>query len=126
MAHKTLIGGTAYEISGGKTLVGGTAYSIDKGKTLVGGTAYEISFGAPLISFKIKGMGVSEKTYTAEEGMTWGEFITSKYNDGNIYLSTSSKTKDWVMYTGEWSVGGLAGTQDKTTVIRDGTTYTLG
>lgn len=44
MAHKTLIGGTAYEISGGKTLVGGTAYSIDKGKALIGGTAYEIGF----------------------------------------------------------------------------------
>ena len=28
MAHKTLIGGTAYEIKGGKTLVGGTAYDI--------------------------------------------------------------------------------------------------
>ena len=48
MAHKTLIGGTAYEISGGKTLVNGTAYSIDKGKTLVGGTAYEVGF-APTI-----------------------------------------------------------------------------
>jgi len=47
MAQKTLIGGTAYEISGGKTLVGGTAYSIDKGKTLVGGTAYEIPFVQP-------------------------------------------------------------------------------
>lgn len=45
MGHKTLIGGTAYEISGGKTLVNGTAYSIDKGKTLVGGTAYEVGFG---------------------------------------------------------------------------------
>lgn len=44
MAHKTLIDGTAYEISGGKTLVNGTAYSIDKGKTLVGGTAYEVGF----------------------------------------------------------------------------------
>lgn len=44
MAHKTLIGGTAYEISGGKTLVNGTAYSIDKGKTLVDGTAYEVGF----------------------------------------------------------------------------------
>lgn len=44
MAHKTLVGGTAYEISGGKTLVGGTAYSIKNGKTLVGGTAYDISF----------------------------------------------------------------------------------
>lgn len=44
MAHKTLIGGTAYEIKGGKTLVGGTAYEIKGGKTLVGGTAYDISF----------------------------------------------------------------------------------
>lgn len=44
MAHKTLIGGTAYEIDGGKTLIGGTSYEIDKGKTLVGGTAYEVGF----------------------------------------------------------------------------------
>ena len=53
MAHKTLIGGTAYEISGGKTLVDGTAYSIDKGKTLVGGTAYEVGF-AEMATVKIQ------------------------------------------------------------------------
>lgn len=46
MAHKTMIDGAVYEISGGKTLVNGTAYSIDKGKTLVGGTAYEVGFGS--------------------------------------------------------------------------------
>ena len=44
MAHKTLIGGTAYEIGGGKTLINGTGYSNDKGKTLVGGTGYELGF----------------------------------------------------------------------------------
>ena len=44
MGHKTLIGGTVYEISGGKTLVGGTAYGISGGKTLVGGTAHSIAF----------------------------------------------------------------------------------
>lgn len=44
MAHKTLVGGTAYEISGGKTLIDGTGYEISKGKTLVGGTAYEVGF----------------------------------------------------------------------------------
>lgn len=49
MAHKTLIGGTAYEISGGKTLVNGTAYKIDKGRTLVSGTGYDISFGLPAV-----------------------------------------------------------------------------
>lgn len=44
MAHKTLIGGTAHKISGGKTLIGGTVYSIAGGKTLIDGTAYYISF----------------------------------------------------------------------------------
>ena len=48
MAHKTLIGGTAYEIKGGKTLVGGTAYSIKGGKTIVGGTVHEVGFGIPI------------------------------------------------------------------------------
>ena len=47
MGHKTLIGGTAYEIKGGKTLIGGTAYDIKSGKTLIGGTGYNISFAPP-------------------------------------------------------------------------------
>lgn len=57
MAHKTLVGGTAYEISGGKTLVGGTAYSIKNGKTLVGGTAYEIGFRPEMATITITGSG---------------------------------------------------------------------
>lgn len=46
MAHKTLVGGTAYNISGGKSMVSGTAYNIKGGKTLVGGTGYNIGFGS--------------------------------------------------------------------------------
>lgn len=46
MGHKTLIGGTAYDIKGGKTLINGTAYDIKKGVTLIDGTGYDISFGA--------------------------------------------------------------------------------
>lgn len=46
MAHKTLIGGTAYNISSGKSLVSGTTYSIKGGKTLIGGTGYSINFGS--------------------------------------------------------------------------------
>lgn len=42
--HKTLIGGTAYEVKGGKCLVNGVAYSIKKGRTLIGGTGYDITF----------------------------------------------------------------------------------
>ena len=45
MAHKALIGGTAYEITGGKTLIDGTGYSISGGKTLVDGTGYDVGFG---------------------------------------------------------------------------------
>lgn len=48
MAHKTLIGGTAYEIGGGKTLIGGTAYAIKGGKTMVDGTVRNISFATQI------------------------------------------------------------------------------
>lgn len=54
MAHKALIGGTAYGILGGRTLIGGTGYGISKGRTLVGGTGYDIAFpvqGTPLSDF---------------------------------------------------------------------------
>ena len=47
MAHKTLVGGTAYDITGGKTLVEGTSYSVKNGKVLVGSTEYDISFLLP-------------------------------------------------------------------------------
>lgn len=76
MAHKTLIGGTAYEISGGKTLVGGTAYEIKNGKTLVGGTAYEISFGIPII---ISGTGFSNNMWGGT--FAWVEINGTTYNE---------------------------------------------
>lgn len=44
MSHKTIIGGTVYEVKGGKCLVNGTVYSIKKGRTLIGGTGYDITF----------------------------------------------------------------------------------
>ena len=49
MAHKVLIGGTAYDTKGGRCLVNGTGYSIKKGRTLIGGTGYDISFYTPHI-----------------------------------------------------------------------------
>ena len=47
MAHKTLVNGTAHEITGGLTLVEGTSYSVKNGKVLVNGTGYDISFLLP-------------------------------------------------------------------------------
>lgn len=46
MAHGNLVGGTAYEIKGGRCLVGGTGYDIKKGRTLVGGTGYDVGFSS--------------------------------------------------------------------------------
>lgn len=75
MAHKALIGGTAYGIIGGRTLIGGTGYGISKGRTLVGGTGYDIAFGAagtPLSSFtpgsivKLNELGSPVKFYVAK------------------------------------------------------------
>lgn len=50
MAHKTLISGTAYSVTGGRDLIGGTGYGCKAGKTLIGGTGYDIPFakGIPL------------------------------------------------------------------------------
>ena len=53
MAHKTLIGGTAYEIDGGKAMVDGTVYEIDHGVANVDGTAYEVGFGPATVTLTI-------------------------------------------------------------------------
>lgn len=50
MAHKTLIAGTAYSVTGGRELIGGTGYGCKAGKTIIGGTAFTVPFakGIPL------------------------------------------------------------------------------
>lgn len=50
MAHKTLISGTAYSVTGGRELIGGTGYGCKAGKPLIGGTAFTVPFskGIPL------------------------------------------------------------------------------
>ena len=44
MAHKTLIDGVGYSVTGGKTLVDGTGRKITGGNTLIGGSAYIMKF----------------------------------------------------------------------------------
>ena len=78
MAHKTQIGGTAYEISGGRTLINGVGYGIANGRALVDGTGYDISFAAHITFYLTRAVSA---TLTAEDGMTWGEWIDSDYNN---------------------------------------------
>lgn len=64
------------------TLVNGTAYELKSGKTLVNGTAYNIGIEQiTLITFTTNHyLGNNIRTYTAEEGMTWAEWLNSAYN----------------------------------------------
>ena len=74
MAHKTMVDGTAYDISGGKTMVGGTVYGIDKGKTMVDGTVREVGFGPNIIPVSItKGASIyNEGTYKSYAYIEFG------------------------------------------------------
>lgn len=55
MAHKTLIGGTAYEITGGRELISGTGYAKKSGRALINGTGYDISFAPKQYELRIRG-----------------------------------------------------------------------
>ena len=68
MAHKTMIDGKAYEVSGGKTMVDGKVYSIANGKTMAGGKAYEIAFGPGEIQVTITGKGNAVSAYITING----------------------------------------------------------
>lgn len=93
MAHKTLIGGTAYEISGGKTLVNGTAYSIKNGKTLVDGTAYEVGFRPAVATITITGSG-GEYAYATIGGVSYKTATTIEVPFGTSIDLTFNKYSD--------------------------------
>ena len=68
MAHKTLISGTAYSVTGGRELIGGTGYAKKKGRVLVNGTGYDIQFfsGIPIGTLPVDSIvkiGVNGKSY---------------------------------------------------------------
>lgn len=68
MAHRTLINGTGYDISGGREMIGGTGYDCKAGKTLIGGTAFTIPFakGIPIGTLPVGSVvkiGVNGKEY---------------------------------------------------------------
>ena len=78
MSHKTIIGGTVYEVKGGKCLVNGTVYSIKKGRTLIGGTGDDIPFGSNKIKVTITAVSYTHLTlpttpYGAENGVCVGD-----------------------------------------------------
>lgn len=86
MAHKTLVNGTAHEISGGKTMVAGTAYTVKSGRTLVGGTGYNLSFLPPV--------------GTTLEDLTWEQISTiSAAGLGSVYFSVGDTKSVYISGT---------------------------
>lgn len=124
MAHKTLVGGTAYEVKSGRCLVDGTAYSIQKGRTLVDGTGYDVAFGPESVlvmivtdgydyaSVEINGVEYQETpaavevnagdalTFNISSQSEWARGVV--YVDGTRYLSKSdgSASKSWTVPDG--------------------------
>lgn len=71
MAHKTLIDGTAYSVTGGRDLIGGTGYAKKLGRTLINGTGYDVPFSK---GTQIGDLAVGSTVKTAVNG-TAKEFI---------------------------------------------------
>lgn len=90
MAHRILIGGTTYEIAGGKTLVNGSGYNIAGGKTLVNGTAYDISFGTPAGS-----LAVGSSLYFNVNGVKKEFLIVQQGRPSSLYDSSCDGA--WVL-----------------------------
>lgn len=91
MAHKTLIGGTAYKIKGGRDLIDGTGYDKKQGKTLVNGTARTISFAPTEYILTISG---------GNTGIT-GAYVTyagTKYGSGTLRIPVGTSVSIAVGY----------------------------
>ena len=99
MAHKTLIGGTIYNVTGGKTMVRGTTYNIKGGQTLINGTGYNIKFGggAPTAMLYSDGNMVFQLGDQVEEGKTllnkYVGFEDVSYNSASIPWKEYANTK---------------------------------
>lgn len=79
MAHKTIIGGTAYKIKGGRDLIDGTGYDKKQGKALVDGTARAISFAPTEYILTISGGSTESHGAYAQYGGT-------KYASGTLHI----------------------------------------
>ena len=86
MAHKTLISGTAYSVTGGRELIGGTGYDCKGGKNLIGGTAFEIKFGPSICTLVIKGSTQGSTTAVVAPIEHKDHPIWYAYSDGTYQL----------------------------------------
>lgn len=92
MAHKTLISGTAYSVTGGRELIGGTGYCCKAGKTLIGGTEFDVSFGSSEYTLTISGGSLSYNGAYVEYG-------EAKHTSGMLHIPVGGKVRVIVGYS---------------------------
>ena len=137
MAHKALIGGTAYGIIGGRTLIGGTGYGISKGRTLVGGTGYDISFTEPVeCTITLSGTGGTityngteqTESFTAMSGKKITIQVKAKYYgkpaQSNIYLNGTLVKQAMAMSAGGYKYASYDYTVTTNATIKRSTSST--
>lgn len=89
MAHRVLINGTGYDVSGGRELINGTSYSKKKGRVLVNGTGYDILFSIPLT---IEGGQISASAGSGQ-GLGYVEYNGTKYTDETLNVKPGEQVR---------------------------------
>lgn len=106
MAHKTLISGTAYSVTGGRELIGGTGYGCKAGKTLIGGTAYEVKFSDGLtwiINESPKIMVFEQAIDFTSNGKKFDYFMITAGSRPSIVYSYGPGDIWYAYFNGSWT-----------------------
>lgn len=105
MAHRNMVGGTAYDTTGGRALVDGTVYGIQKGKTMVDGTVREIGFSAPVTVTITNASGATSGAYKGAsitvDGNSLGSFGTYTYERIDQLTVRATGTQMSIKHNGE-------------------------
>ena len=91
--HKTIIGGTAYEVKGGKCMVNGTVYNILKGRTLIDGTGWDITF--PERGTKLSALDVGHSVFANVNGVRKEFLVVHQGLPSSLYDASCDGT--WLL-----------------------------
>lgn len=91
--HKTLVGGTAYTVKGGKCMVNGTVYNILKGRTLIDGTGWDITF--PSAGTKLSTLYVGHSVYLNVGGVRKEFLVVHQGLPSSLYDASCDGT--WLL-----------------------------
>ena len=127
MAHKTLVGDTAYEVKSGRCLVDGTAYSIQKGRTLVDGTGYDVAFGPESVLVMIITDGYEFANVTINGVKYQDAPAAVEVNAGDVITFYIESQSEWatgvVTIDGKQYLGSSDGSKSKEWTVPDGCRY---